>query len=223
MRLPLLALVLLLAAAVPARAGELIRYRTADGSIGFVDDEKRLPPGVEVLSRTPLDPPAPKPAPAPEAAAAPDPAAEPLAAGAAVAPPLSAAAAGADADCETLGNLLEKTRCRSAREKRCSHYGLPARCTPAEVLAAEDWCARGAALREEIASFDDERDAARNRLELCRRSGGVRPDCETDELDEAEGAVRTGERRIEALEEQCHDEGCLPGWVREGCERAPAS
>jgi hypothetical protein len=138
-----------------------------------------------------------------------------------VSPP--APAAPADADCEALGNLLEKTRCRSAREKRCSHYGLPARCTPAEILAAEDWCARGAALREEIASYDDERDAARDRLELCRRNGGMRPDCETDELDEAEDQVRLGERRVQALEEQCHEEECLPGWVREGCELDPES
>jgi hypothetical protein len=227
MRLPLLVLAFLLASAAPARAGELIRYRTPDGSIGFVDDEKRLPPGVEVLSRTPLEPPAPKPAPpaasAPEAAAAADPAVAPLAAGAAVAPATDDAAALADTDCESIADLLDKMRCRSAREHRCSHYGLPARCAPAEVAAAEQWCARGAALRAEIAGVDDELDAARERLEECRRSGGVRPDCETDELDEAENAVRVGELRVQALEEQCQDEGCLPGWVREGCELAPES
>jgi hypothetical protein len=237
MRLPLLALGLLLAAAVavPAGAGELIRYRTADGSIGFVDDEKRLPPGVEVLSRTPLDPPAPKPPPAAPANAASEPptvplasespatalGAPPLAAGAAVAPPPSAAGPEAPADCEALANPLDKLRCRSAHEQRCSHYGLPARCSPAELTAAQDWCARGKALRTEIARYDDEREAARDRLELCRRTGGVRPDCETDELDEAEDRVRVGERRVEALEEQCHAEGCLPGWVREACELAP--
>jgi hypothetical protein len=221
MRLPLLALALVLVhAALPATAREVIRYRTPDGSIGFVDDEKRLPAGVEVLSRTPLDPPAPRPAP-PAAAAEPADGQPALAAGAAVTPEAGAAAADAepDADCGTITGPLEKLRCRSRHEQRCSHFGLSPNCPRDRIAAAEGWCARGGALRDEIASLDDERDAARESLEQCRQRGGMRPDCETDELDLAEAAVRTGERRIEALEEQCHDEGCLPGWVREGCDR----
>lgn len=236
MRLPPLALALLLAAAplplgaVPARAQELIRYRTHDGSIGFVDDEKRLPAGVEVLSRTPLDPPAPRPAPAePAAAEVGLPADAAPAAGAAVmqqakeAPASADGARGTAIDCNAIASPLDKVRCRSAHERRCSHYGLPASCPSEQIAAAGDWCARGAALREEIASLDDERDAARESLEQCRQRGGVRPDCETDELDAAEAALRTGERRVEALEEQCHAEGCLPGWVREGCEPDPTT
>lgn len=233
MHLRPLALSLLLAAASPpfgatlARAGELIRYRTPNGSIGFVDDEKRLPAGVEVLSRTPLDPPAPRPAAAVEAALPADTA---LAADAGVvaktqdAPaPTSGRAGGIGIDCDAVASPLDAVRCRSEHEQRCSHYGLPVSCPPEKIAAAEDWCARGAALRAEIGSLDDERDAARESLEHCRQHGGIRPDCATDELDEAEAAVRTGERRIEALEEQCHAEGCLPGWVREGCNPAPQS
>jgi len=224
MRLPLVALLLLLAA-LPARAGELIRYRTPDGSVGFVDDEKRLPPGVEVLSRSPLEPAAPRPpAPAP-APAAPDPA--PAAATASSAPasaePAPAAAADADAaDCAALGNLLLRTRCRGAQEARCARLGLSPRCSPAQVADAESWCARGEALRQEIAHVDDERDAARERYAECQ-GRGVRPDCERDELDEAERAALVAERRVQALEDQCHDEGCLPGWVREGCEPEPGA
>lgn len=221
MRLPLLLLALLLAA--PSASGrEVIRYRTPDGSIGFVDDEKRLPDGVEVLSRTPLDPPAPRPAPA---APAPAEAELPLesapTAGAALAPPIEPAPAASETDCAALANPLDKMRCRSAHEQRCSHFGLSAACPRERIAAAEDWCARGDALREEIASLDDERDAARASLDECRQRGGMRPDCETDEFDQAEAAVRTGERRIEALEEQCQAEGCLPGWVRESCEFEP--
>ncbi|MEB2344567.1 MAG: hypothetical protein OZ948_07505 [Deltaproteobacteria bacterium] len=245
MRLPPLALALLLAIASPplfaaaARAGELIRYRTPDGSIGFVDDERRLPAGAEVLSRTPLEPPAPRPA----AAASIAPAAPPEEAPPATAPPADRTPAGgaghvppatetpapaADASsanpgCDAIVSPLDKVRCRSAHERRCSHYGLAAGCPLEQLAAAADWCARGAALREEIAGLDDEWEAARESLEQCRQHGGVRPDCETDELDEAEAARRTGERRVEALEEQCHAEGCLPGWVREGCESDPTS
>jgi hypothetical protein len=228
MRIPLLAFACLIVA-LPAPAAEVIRYRTPDGSIGFVDDEKRLPPGVEVLSRTPLEPSAPKPPPPLPPAAAELPASgvagEPPAsdvAGAPGAAPDAAAASDPDEACETLENLLERTRCRSAREARCSHYGLSPGCKAQEIAAAEDWCARGAALREEIAGVDQERDAARERHEECLRDRGLlRPDCASEALEEAEHAARTGERRVEALEEQCHEEGCLPGWVREGCGYEP--
>ena len=49
-----LVLALLLAAA-PAWAGdELIRFRQADGTLGLVDDDDKLPRGAVVLERTPL-------------------------------------------------------------------------------------------------------------------------------------------------------------------------
>lgn len=217
--LPLLALL-----ALPAFAGELIRYRTPDGGIGFVDDEKRLPPGVEVISRTPLDPPAP---PAPKATAPPPaedaPSGALPSAGAAVTTAPAAVPTADSADCAALENPLERTRCRTTRESRCHHHGLPASCKPAEITAAQDWCARGEALRAEIAGLDDDLDAAQTRHDECLRRGGMRPDCDTEERDEAERAASVAERRVEALEEQCHEEGCLPGWVREGCAFSPGA
>ncbi|HSJ99382.1 MAG TPA: hypothetical protein VLC53_20060, partial [Myxococcota bacterium] len=145
MRIPLLAFAWLIVA-LPAPAAEVIRYRTPDGSIGFVDDEKRLPPGVEVLSRMPLEPAAPKPPPPVPPAAGEPPASgvagEPPAASVADEPsaaPDALSASDPDEACEALENLLERTRCRSAREARCSHYGLSPGCKAAEIAAAEDW------------------------------------------------------------------------------------
>lgn len=215
-----LALLLLLVLALPASAGELIRYRTFEGTIGFVDDEKRLPPGVEVLSRTPLDPPASRvaaePPPAPADA---EPAALPAAAASLASSPEDGAAAD-DGDCDALHDLLARTRCRSAHEERCTHYGLPPRCSAEQIASAEGWCARSAALREELAGVDDARQTAQARHTACLRRSSLRPYCDRDELDEAEQAARVADRRIEALEEQCHAEGCLPGWVREQCTYA---
>lgn len=48
------ALALALAALAPAaRAGELIRFRTAEGVLGLVDEEEKLPAGATILSREP--------------------------------------------------------------------------------------------------------------------------------------------------------------------------
>jgi hypothetical protein len=212
-----LALVLGLAATRPAAAGELIRYRGPDGSVGFVDDEKRLPPGVEVVSRTPIErAPAPAPPPVPRAseATAPEP-------GQAPAPPTSATPEADADDCDTLASPLERIRCVGAREARCSHFGLSPGCEPAQIAAARDWCARGEALRAEIADVTDERDAARERHEACLRRGEREWRCDGEALEEAERAALVAERRVEALEAQCHEEGCLPGWVREGCTLEP--
>jgi hypothetical protein len=202
---------------LPATAAEVIRYRTPDGSVGFVDDEKRLPPGVEVLSRTPLEPSAPRPAPpaseretraAPSVASVtPSPVATPL-----------ASEEESGADCDALADRLARARCSAAREARCSHYGLRPGCAAGEIAAAEGWCTRSSALREEIAGVDEARDAARARYDACMgRRSFTPPDCASEELEEAEHAARASALRVEALEEQCHDEGCLPGWVREGC------
>lgn len=218
---PALALVLL---ALPATAGELIRYRTPDGSLGFVDDEKRLPPGVEVVSRTPLERSAPPPPAEPAASAAATPPGEPALDAAETA--MSAEPAvppGVDADCEALADPIARTRCRGAREQRCGHYGLSPRCAPAEIAAARDWCARSEALRVEIAAVEDEADAARDRYDACVRRSTWRRSCDTGEVDDSERAARVAERRVEALEAQCHDEGCLPGWVREGCTFEPGA
>lgn len=213
MRIPALAATLCfaLATVLPAAAGELIRYRGPDGVVGFVDDEKRLPPGVEVVSRTPIerapeptppaeDPPAPELAPAPPAASPP--------------------AADAD-DCETLASPLDRVRCLGAREARCSHFGLAPGCEPERLATARDWCARGESLRLEIAHEASERDAARESHEACLRRGEPAWRCDGETLDEAERAALVAERRVEALEAQCHEEGCLPGWVREGCALEP--
>lgn len=221
-----LAALLLLVVALPSGAGELIRYRTADGSIGFVDDEKRLPAGVEILSRSPLDPPAPPavaPAPAPAVEGAPPAIAGEIGAAA----DAEAAAASEDAGpvpCEELTDLRESTRCWRERSERCSHHGLSSRCAPTQLSTAEEWCARGEELRAELPAIEEAHDLAEERAAACERSGGmIAPDCDTEELEDAGHALRGWERRMEALEEQCHAEECLPGWVREGCAFDPSS
>jgi hypothetical protein len=227
MHVPMLALALLLAiglAARPAAAGELIRYRTPDGSVGFVDDEKRLPPGVEVVSRTPLERGAPPPPPpAADAAATPPAEPAPAARDAATAGGSAAPSDTDGADCETLADPIARTRCRGAREQRCGHYGLAPGCAPAQIASARDWCARSEALRAEIASVEDEADAARERHAACLRRSTWRRSCDSDEVEESERAARGAARRVQALEAQCHDEGCLPGWVREGCAFEPGA
>jgi hypothetical protein len=47
------AALLLAALPAPARAGELIRFRTSDGVLGLVDEEEKVPPGALILSRDP--------------------------------------------------------------------------------------------------------------------------------------------------------------------------
>jgi hypothetical protein len=240
-RRPLAALLLVLA--LPASAGELIRYRTAGGDVGFVDDERRLPAGVEVLSRTPLEPPRPAAEAAPSAGddaavepASPPPATGPVtpegdaatAAGDDAAPggDTESAAAGAPAgpeDCAALPDLLARTRCWRERAVHCEHLGLAARCTPAEIARAEEWCARGEALRAEQPELDAARARARERAGACRDEDPFADGCDGEELAEAERAARAWELRMEALEEQCHAEGCFPGWVRERCLFDPAS
>jgi hypothetical protein len=175
-----------------------------------------------VVSRTPIEraapppPPAAEPPPAP-AQTAPSPA-EPVAVEASLAAP------GADeADCEALTDLLARTRCRALREERCSHFGLSPRCAPAQIASAREWCARSEALRLEIASIADERDAARERHAACMRTGPRPRRCDDEALADAERAALVAERRVDALEAQCHDEGCVPGWVREGCAFEPGA
>jgi hypothetical protein len=211
-----LAALALLALALPASAGELIRYRAPDGSIGFVDDEKRLPAGVEVISRTPLDPPRPAPAAdvaEPEATAA---------AGATAGDPSAPQGDEAAAACEDLADLRARTRCWRDRGERCGHHGLRSRCAAAEIATAEEWCARGDELRAELSALDEAHGEAQARIDACQRSG-IRPQCAGEELEQADRALRGWERRMEALEEQCQAEECLPGWVREGCGFEPSS
>lgn len=49
----LVGVLLLLALPEPAHAGELIRYRRADGSVGFAGSESSVPPGARILTRRP--------------------------------------------------------------------------------------------------------------------------------------------------------------------------
>ncbi|HEX2485663.1 MAG TPA: hypothetical protein VHQ66_10200 [Myxococcota bacterium] len=66
-----LALSLLLVLALPAAAGDLIRFRAKDGTLGMVDHPSKLPPGARVIDQRAAT--VSKPDPEPAAAPAPAP------------------------------------------------------------------------------------------------------------------------------------------------------
>ena len=198
---------LLVFLAGPTSAGELVRYRTADGSIGFVDDERRLPPDAIIVSRTPLTQPA---------AAAKPPSQEPAEGSEAV--EVADAMAGEIRDCASYAEQSAQLACWRDRGTRCSRFGLPLRCAPEELAAAESWCDRGVSLRSERTPIEDQLAIAIENHRACKSSSSPGTDCSREEVLEAERAAEVWDLRLAALEEQCHEQGCMPGWVRESCE-----
>lgn len=212
---------LLLAFAGSAMSGELVRYRSADGSLGFVDDERRLPPGSVVLSRTPLSSPsAPAEVALPEAAETPV-AADSIADGEAGGPNTDEASIpGEVAECSSHANRADQLRCWRERGERCTHFGMTLRCALADLDAARSWCDRGEMLRSEQPPIQDQLADAVESLRACKSGAPLGGDCSRDDLDEAERAAEVWDLRFAALEEQCQEQGCLPGWVRESCARS---
>jgi hypothetical protein len=212
---------LLLAVAGSAMGGELVRYRSPDGSLGFVDDERRVPPGSVVLSRSPLSAPSP-----PTDTALSNPAemavfTDSIADGELDGPSTDDAPIPSDvAECGSYADRSDQLRCWRERGAHCTHFGMALRCAPADIAAAQSWCERGELLRSEQTPIEEQLADAVESLRACK--SGARPggDCPRDDVDEAERAAEVWDLRFTALEEQCQEQGCLPGWVRESCERS---
>jgi hypothetical protein len=207
----------LLLAAAPAWAGdELIRFRQADGTLGLVDDDDKLPPGAVVLERTPLGRP-------PEAPAASDP----------------GLAAEIDTEAEEDSErkhrpgrlIIEPSRSpapspvaspldpESARENAalCSRYHLDSDCTEGDRQVAADWCQRSGEARGLLEQAEEEMELAEEEFERCDDLSGSYY-CPRIRLDAAQSVLAKEEAAVERLENDCRKEDCLPGWTREGCE-----
>ncbi len=213
----ILVALLLLVLGGSALGGELVRYRAVDGSLGFVDDERRLPPGAVVLSRTPLSPPTA----AAEAPSVDDAEAGVTDAGEGIGEATGTLLVATDpGDCNAYTARSEQLRCWQERGERCTHFGMALRCAPEDIEAAEDWCQRGESLRTEQPPIEEFLAEAVESHRACKSSARPGGDCSRDEVAEAERAAEVWELRLAALEEQCQEQGCLPGWVRESCEQS---
>ena len=221
--MPIVVALLLVFLVGATSAGELVRYRTADGAVGFVDDERRLPPDAVVVSRTPLT----RPPAAAAAAGVRSPDGEDrgaagdatgVAAGEAGDDAVAPAADEARADCGAYPERSAQLACWQEQGGRCRHFGLPLRCTPEAIATAERWCDRGESLRSEWTPIEDRLASAVEEHRACKSSSRPGTECSREEVIEAERAVDVWDLRLTALEDQCHEQGCMPGWVRSSCE-----
>lgn len=210
----------LLLAAAPAWAGdELIRFRQADGTLGLVDDDDKLPPGAVVLERTPLGRPS-------EAPAASDP-------GPGLAAEIDAEAEGEPEREHRPGRLIiEPSRsdapspaaadpldAEAARENAavCSRYHLDSDCTESDRQVAANWCQRSGEARGVLEQAEEEMELAEEEFERCDDLSGSYY-CSRIRLDAAQSVLAKEEAAVERLQNDCRKEDCLPGWTREGCE-----
>ncbi|HVP30516.1 MAG TPA: hypothetical protein VMW35_15270 [Myxococcota bacterium] len=193
----ILLLVLGVAAALPASAGDLLRYRLPDGTVGLTDDPSKLPAGAVVESRRKAAPP-----PAPPAAASP--AAETPSA---VDPP-------ADPPGDpSLGEGPGADEARRERADRCRHFALPPTCSRGDLSRAGMWAARGRQLREAVTQAEDDLASWEEAYDRCDRSTG-RIDCPRGELERARKELAARQKKLDELEEDCRSEDCQPGWLR---------
>jgi hypothetical protein len=198
----------------PTSAGELLRYRTADGSVGFVDDERRLPPDAVIVSRT-----ARISQPGTAAVPAEDPADPSEPAQAVLDDDGRTSAVPEDLqNCASQPERRDQLHCWSEHHERCHRFGLRPRCTAEELASAERWCDRGELLRSEWTPIEELLASAIENHRACRSRARPGVECPRDEVLEAERAAQVWDLRVAALEEQCHEQGCLPGWVRERCK-----
>ena len=187
----LLACALGLAAAAPcASAGEIIRYRRPDGSVGLADDPAKLPPDAVIESRTEATPPPAKVAPVTESGVG------------------SPATSDDDADARA-------TRDDDARERatRCARYALRPACSDADLSRAGGWVERGRRSREAVEQAEQNVAWWEARLDECERQN-AQLGCPHKELERAQNELVQRERARDALEEDCRRGGCLPGWLR---------
>lgn len=211
-RSAMLALVLALAgagSALRADAGELVRYRLPDGSVGLTDDASKLPPGALVESRR-------KPTSSPSAspATAAEPVAPPAAPAEATPPPVTPPEATPAGEGRVVAAPLDVTSFGSDRAPRCRRYDLPPTCSARELELADGWAHRGWRARDDLTRAEGALAAEEDRYEWCK-SHTVRPICPDEDVERAKEKVAVAERALDTLEEHCRHEGCLPGWLRE--------
>jgi hypothetical protein len=203
-------LALLLLAAPASGGDELIRFRQADGTLGLVDDDDKLPPGATVLERTPLVRPSESPA-AAEPEAEPDESDETDALGAEPEPgtfviePRRGAETPKDAE--------------TARENAalCVKYHLDSDCTASEREDAGAWCRRSTEARDLLDRAEEELELAQEEFDRCDELSGSYY-CPRLRLDAALSTLAREEAAVERMETECRKADCLPGWTRDGCE-----
>ncbi len=198
--------------AEPAFAGELVRYRTADGSVGFVDDERRLPPDAIIVSRTPLaSAPAASPVEAPKRQSR-------ISAEGGEATAATDAVADEPRDCATYPGRSAQLACWRDHGTTCSRFGLSLRCAAEDLAMAKSWCDRGASLRSERPPIEERLAVAIENHRACESGSRPGTECSREDVLEAQRAADVWDLRVTALEEQCHEQSCMPGWVRASCE-----
>jgi hypothetical protein len=221
MRIAVLALSVVLAAGSAASADELIRYRAPDGTLGLVDKVEKLPPGAVVLERTPLA--ADR---GPETRAARE--AEAHAAEAAARGGDEASASSSDAaDAPDAPDAAPGSEAAPAEAPRSSHgdattcirLGLPRVCGWDAIADARRWCVRSESTRSAVDGAEAELEAAQESYEDCRTANGAYDYCSRERLDSAEAAVEDSQQELDQLQQDCRTAECLPGWIRECCDR----
>jgi hypothetical protein len=190
----------LLLVATAASGGELIHFRAPDGRAGMVDHPSKLPPGAVVVERREKTERAEEPAPASEAS-----------------PPARLDEEAAAARPGGLGGL----RPSGAREDAavCLRLGLPGDCSPGQVRGAEHWCERGESARRRVEEAEQALVLAEEERENCETAALRGGYCSENPLEIAEQELEAAERSLSGLEDACRSADCLPGWVRDGCER----
>jgi len=187
------AFLLVLASALPtaALADELIRFRTPDGVLGLVDHADKVPPGATILSREP----------------------KPTAAGRA-----AALEPAAEAEHGVSDEPAEEAPPRARR--RPPRPGVPtASASPDEEAAlVADWCEQATDLRLAREEAEADVEAERERYERCEMVDAY---CSERDVEAAEERLDDALAEEEALADDCRRADCLPGWIREGCERLP--
>jgi hypothetical protein len=178
-----LAVAILLAAA-PAAAGDLIRFRAADGSVGMVDHPGKLPPGAVVLDVAEKT----KTAPSSDAGDAPP--------------------------APNLRRSFGRPRAAPppARPARGEADEYEARNDRQEATEVE-WCARGQSARYAIEDAEARLSAAEDAYDRCD-DGAIANRCSRSGIDSAERAIARAEENLRRLEEECRTGGCDPGWIR---------
>jgi hypothetical protein len=215
----------LLLVAAPAWSGdELIRFRQADGTLGLVDDDDKLPPGAVVLERTPLQRPSESPATTEDEAA----------------PSADDGSAAADDDDEE-GGEAEHTpgtftiepssgvevgaagrtpvdpEAARANASLCMRYHLDSDCTEGDRQVAAGWCRRSNEARDLLDRAEEELELAQEEFDRCDDLSGSYY-CSRLRLDAALSTFAKEEAAVERMGNECRKEDCLPGWTREGCE-----
>lgn len=87
-----------------------------------------------------------------------------------------------------------------------------------EAALVAEWCEQATDLRLAREEAEADVEAERERYERCEF---VESYCSERDLEAAEERLEDALGDEEALVDDCRKAECLPGWVREGCERLP--